>query len=516
MEDPKGSIAHAYMQDIPYELFLQIFSHLTDDRDIFNLILTTRQLYIMFINDDHIYRLLSSRVVPDISIITTHFRHTIPPSSHYKRIYTSLLYTYGPLLGLWASDIPFRGNVMEFRIVDVRKYGWEGIIGEVWRFPRTNVAENALIGFEDRNIPKMPEYWETVRFELEEGEVKEDGEVNRTPCNPATVKWNGWKDRSDSDTQPREDRIPTLRYYNRIQYGVWVSNVFPDAGELLTVHPDFPSIHASTSVWYDSTRPPLHLIPQSPGSIPSLDKDQYNFRYRRPHFIVSGSTPDATLKPPCISIYRPRGPPWRDNIEDELHNFPIVGIDDLRDQKDCPHYFPLRFPWHLPPQDSSSKKSFVSSLEGIWLTACGLYGTEVHFLSYDPDEDQVNAWKITGDINVSRGALAWTMDTSLQLAPNADDLNVFGRLGQISPNTMIYKGEGITGGRCFLPRERGKKVITIAVIGQHEMRIRWGHAQHSTKTVHYRPRDHESEIREGGKASATTPWPEVLPPNFDE
>ena len=142
------------MKKVPFELLLQIFTYLSAD-DILHLLCTCSS-YHALIKDESIWRELCSRYgVHDLSSSGFH-NHT-----SFFTVYTELLHAYGPLLGLWASDAMFQGNILQFRIVEESKeVGWEGIVGEVWKFSCRGWTDASI------NIPTSPAYVDCMRIEL--------------------------------------------------------------------------------------------------------------------------------------------------------------------------------------------------------------------------------------------------------------------------------------------------------------------------------------------------------------
>jgi hypothetical protein len=119
---------------LPFELHLRIFDVL-DVSDILAVLSTCHELA-AFARNERIFAALCARYdVRDIS------RFAAPHDSYYA-VYTRLVHAYGPLCGLWASDAPFTGSIIQIRYTpggDVLKKGRPeilppGIIGEKWTF----------------------------------------------------------------------------------------------------------------------------------------------------------------------------------------------------------------------------------------------------------------------------------------------------------------------------------------------------------------------------------------------
>ena len=93
--------------------------------------------------------------------------------------------------------------------------------------------------------------------------------------------------------------------------------------------------------------------------------------------------------------------------EEEVSNTARLGV----------HWYPLRFP-SLPTDSSSSDTDSANelwdprTLSGLWLGAYSMHGTEVLYLTYNEEAEEVQAWKITGDLNVPRGVMSWRFKCS--------------------------------------------------------------------------------------------------------
>ncbi|KAH9928076.1 uncharacterized protein B0H18DRAFT_1084567 [Fomitopsis serialis] len=119
-----GDSSPAVIHQLPYDILLHI-SSLLPATDIAHLLSTCQALRPLSY-DEYIWKKLSNRVgVHDL----TGFG-----GRSFRDVYIGLLHTYSPLLGLWAGDHPFTGQILEFRL-DLGGQGRSpGIVGEVWIF----------------------------------------------------------------------------------------------------------------------------------------------------------------------------------------------------------------------------------------------------------------------------------------------------------------------------------------------------------------------------------------------
>ncbi|TBU46866.1 hypothetical protein BD309DRAFT_988482 [Dichomitus squalens] len=68
-----------------------------------------------------------------------------------------------------------------------------------------------------------------------------------------------------------------------------------------------------------------------------------------------------------------------------------------------PRYYPLRTVMQ-EGEDPASQNWRPENLVGLWLGDYGPHGTECLFLEHNVADSMIRAWKITGDVNVPRGA----------------------------------------------------------------------------------------------------------------
>lgn len=390
---------HTPLLDLPYEIFLLIFAHMDAD-GIMNLLSTCHSLYSHF-KDEPIWRELCTRYgVVDLS----HFPH-----QSFFAVYASLLYTFGPLLGLWASDHPFSGNVIEFRMVEEPNLG-PVILGEVWRF------QSHVVNASD---PKLPEYLEFVRIRPTWNESGLPGLAELY-----------WYVREEKPTE-----VPSLALLASTQYSTFLRYRDYITGDInLAPHPDFPS---SSALWYDRTRP-LPRLEQVPCG---------DFRNEE----IPEDTDDALLmfpggemKPPALAFL-----PTTAKDVSYLHH-PLLTIPDLRishheqGEPVAPtpsRYYPLRFPVphkHLyrDPGDGDWSRE---CLDGLWIGANGAHDSEV-LLVDSSDRKETKAWKVTGTMHIPRGETCWKFnpDDTVALSSISSELE----FGDVPSTSRVFTGSG--------------------------------------------------------------------------
>ncbi|TCD65922.1 F-box protein 31 [Steccherinum ochraceum] len=434
---------------LPFELLLQIFSHLNGN-DVVNFLSTSRS-YRSLIMDEKIWRELCVRHgVHDLSS----FQHHDPNRSFYT-VYTELLHTYGPLIGLWASDDPFHGAILEFRIMtESQEVGWEGIVGELWQFqmPASEFADNRL--------PKLPDYYECLRIEL------------RPPTSSKLAATSLWP---SAGTTPPNSRTPT---FSRILH--FAGNALRCQSEKFlrlnaphrqgfrlqcrdrqgypTVpHTPFPPYHLTDRL-LDLQRLP-RLIEQEPamfdhtehlrGFAPLLTPEAETVLFLAPSQHRDLAPQSISLIPPtssdqCLLYCRLMCPDKNAIVTDLRTFFPEIGPF----QFDL-HFFPLRHLRSLPsllvsevphPRD-------LHDMEDLWLGAYDTLGTEVLFITMDDACEQLEAWKVTGNIFMPRGTMTFTLDASR--IPTRDiDRTLLAEM-KISPaeeDVIMLSGTGYIGG----------------------------------------------------------------------
>jgi len=491
---------------LPYELRFQIITFL-QPLDILNLLCTSKTLY-AHIRDEPIWRYLSLK--HGVKNLTDF------PGRSFFVVYTRLLHTFGGLIGLWASDYPFRGNVLEFRVVSAKE-GWQGIVGEVWRFPRPGDDE------EDMDAIRLPHYYQCLRISLEDYDSSEssDLQVSKSPGSECYTKLTrlDWGELPDRFTMvsvglrtPFYDTHLKLLSPTRQSMFLHFSplgHLLNETTPTLSEHPDFPQNLSSEttpnlySAWYDQSRSPPRIR-----ETPSSSKDNTSLTqspiYRRTMFLFVATS--QAEKPAAITL-----PYTRFHLPNSLSlHAPPMWIPDLR-HVDSPQdfhtgeiiptrYYPLRFPQHflhegvnIDFEEEVVSNWEVKQLEGIWLGAYSIHGTEVLYLHLEEEENQLIASKITGDENVPRGVASWWFDTSVQYTPT-EAITPSDRFGDIPRFSKVFKGSANVSGEGFSPGVREVTPAIVVVIGKDDIKIRWQRLHHTSCYKRYLGRDVEKEV----------------------
>ncbi|TCD65920.1 hypothetical protein EIP91_001988 [Steccherinum ochraceum] len=317
-----------------------------------------------------------------------------------------------------------------------------------------------------RDKPTYPTYWETVRIILQDNRSDGEGHEETSPSVTIVFPWDSpdYIDTSADDAVIRTQEKPSFHFLGETtqSYYVWYGAGLTESS--YSLHPEFPSSHSAP--WLDRTR----RNPRLPDG--TLHPKVYNNMATMPRIsnIISlcGAPSDTgTVKPAALSLSA--GP----YAPGDLHHPAIRGIADMRGSghaevlerpvfkmrdmdQPCGRYYPLRFPPlpPLPPTLPDDEDSPIlddnfheSLLSGIWLGSYGLFGTEVLFLQWAEAENTMNAWKITGDVQVPRGVISWHFKLGVPTILDDETRRV---LGEIPSSTRAYPGKGLSSGRGFM------------------------------------------------------------------
>ncbi|KAK7694093.1 hypothetical protein QCA50_003669 [Cerrena zonata] len=91
----------------------------------------------------------------------------------------------------------------------------------------------------------------------------------------------------------------------------------------------------------------------------------------------------------------------------------------------------------------------------------------------------VRALKITGDVKIPRGAIAWTLNVDLEGSLDQDERQLF---GEVQPGWKIFVGTAAVGDRFDLTERPLKGVITSL----DEIRLRIGSTSYISRCCRYR------------------------------
>ncbi|TCD65930.1 hypothetical protein EIP91_001998 [Steccherinum ochraceum] len=464
---------------IPFELVLQILSFLACD-DILSFFATCRSYRQLMSNESVWHELCGRFGVHDLAPFRLH-----DPNRTFKTVYTELLHAYGPLLGIWASNYPFVGNVIEFRVVaKEQNAGWEGIVGEVWHFPR-DVGDSM-------SAPSAPDYHEFLRIELLSSvDSGTNGRLTRF-----LWKWHN----TDEDGLPTtgtmlanpSDNPLILNGPNEHQFYVFDSRE-PDS---VSMHPEFPPLHLRADTpshprvkFRDMKSFTVHMA--TPQALPTgllyvapassfVSAEPETMPAIVPHSLHLNLPPDSAESALIQSLL---SPPY---LQDFLGALGMVGFGfgDGASPPSSSLYSGRYFPLKLPTPSRAAERSDhpdrgvpPRELTGLWLGFYETHGTEVLSLHYVEESGEIQAWKVTGDVHVPRGVVSWKFDTRLET--RASDLlpNVLAslRADDITGQTpmQFYSGVGTLSTAGYIPSVREEDPLVAAIVNRNEIRIKW-------------------------------------------
>ncbi|KAI0929923.1 hypothetical protein AcV5_006761 [Taiwanofungus camphoratus] len=429
--------------DLPYDVLFELFTYLCVI-DIAYLLSTCRALH-RYTLETSIWQRLSARYgLRNLS----HFG-----GLSFYTVYTQLLHPYGPVIGLWASDHPYRGNVIEFRLIPGDESEQGGIVGEVWRFPEARLG-NAT--------PHPPEYVRVLKIGFD---------------SPRPSAGRRWPDGPKTASVFCSPQLPSeLDEATADQWHAAALEVVPPSGQAYFLqgyrrtfaHPDFPMHRAS---WYDETRGLPRLRPSSPIVVDQRELVRIYPAVRLP-IIFTASTPN--VKPSAISVHC---------LSDTCAKYfqPLVPFDDLAPAP--PRYYPLRRDVQKGV-DPASEHWHLRTLAGLWLGSYAQHGTECLYVAWHEDDKELRAWKITGDINVPRGACTWIVRAHSDTAYPALLATWFG----MNPTTdRVFEGTGTISDRGFLTETHVDLVVGIT--GADEIKIWWDQVNDLRTYVRYTGRN---------------------------
>ncbi|KAH9832870.1 uncharacterized protein C8Q71DRAFT_713697 [Rhodofomes roseus] len=411
---------------LPYDVLLQI-SFLLPATDIIHLLSTCRTFHLLAC-DEYIWKTLSKRIgLDDI----TGFG-----GRSFRTVYTGLLHAYAPLLGLWAGDHPFTGQILGFRL-DLGGDGRSpGIVGEIWRFKPLDPEE-----FDDPGAIQQPLCVPALRIGFA---------VHASDDQPAVVQNTTQAMVScsvDSSTRPSHPAQLTI-------VSETTEGIFLHTRHGQHQHPAFPH-----PAWHDHARP----FPKI-SVTPSLSVTSSGFldMPSRPLVPICFKAATDVMSPRAISIT------YAGDCIDSLA--PFLGFKSSI--RDPPRYYPLH-----TREDcgtiSADVRSHAAHLTGLWLGTYGPHGTECLFLTYDDTTKSLRAIKVTGDENVPRGAVSWDVSTAEACQLSGQERDLWSRtMGGVVP-AHTYRGQGAISARGYMPHQRMQFDVILTVIGPDELRLLW-------------------------------------------
>ncbi|CCL98690.1 uncharacterized protein FIBRA_00693 [Fibroporia radiculosa] len=426
--------------DLPFDVFFELLNYVSATEITF-LLSTCRTLH-RYVHQVSIWQRLCARY----GLRTTHGRS-------FFTTYTQLLHPYGPLLGIWASDHPYYGNIVEFRLLPDDQNAPGGIVGEVWRFPTRQF---------DGKAPSFPEYSRVLNISFSsDSPLPGANEECATPVvtsvccgapNPARIT----KDNTDIPLHSASIEIvsPSPHAYFLQEY------------RRTYMHPEFP---AEAADWYDTERELPH-VPKS--TIAIQDQRQLVNIYPAVRLPLIFTSITARTKPAAISI--------RCHVAGcESLQMPLP-FDDMITAP--PRYYPLRRDTQegIDPDDAEWS---LQSLTGLWLGDYGRSGTECLHVTWRQDLDELRAYKLTGDAHVPRGVCTWTvMSQPAEMSSAA--------LQNSHAVARAFRGVGTISLRGF-PAATAVELV-VGIVGANEIRIWWDQVNDWRTYVRYTGRDHIS------------------------
>ncbi|KAI0766344.1 hypothetical protein BD413DRAFT_481183 [Trametes elegans] len=404
---------------LPDDVLLDIFT-LLPSRDLIHLLSSCRALHELT-GDEASWRFLSSQYgLRDIQYFG---------GRSWFTIYTRLLHTYGPMLGMWAGDHPYTGGVIEIGLHPGVADNPGGIVVDLLRFRSLQP--------EDLDVPETPELPAYIR--LAKIDFSTTPTLSGPPdficcCNKRAPRHRAWFELFSSSTRG---------FYLQTRQGQYQ-------------HPDLPS--AESHSWVEDSR-----YPRLP-CIELEDVDQTTQVPPRPRVPIVYTAPTAYRKPPTISLSCELGC--------IAHARPFLGFEDISPAP--PRFYPLRH--HASPYlNPTSADWSPGMLEGLWLGSHGPHGTECLYIDIERSSHsaELRAWKITGDENVPRGAISWRVGVKTPYQLSVGHRQLCERLLGDLDGHVFFDGTGTYSGRGFLPHHR-ETVSVVLAVGQTEMlRVVW-------------------------------------------
>ncbi|KAK7694092.1 hypothetical protein QCA50_003668 [Cerrena zonata] len=414
--------------DIPYELRMQIYES-TPAADIICLLQTSRETY-SDVADESMWKMLCARYgITSLELFQ--------PGATFRQVYTGLLHTYGPFIGLWANDDPYHGAVIQFR------YRRGGIVGEKWTFSSSFSFEWYGVAPSSSQLQPCPVAFvfielidPTQSLALTDHDIPESLHV----CDTMERVRIHWHVPAASDSPQSYTGPPPSICVLAPTYQAYCTPFFDGYSWEPEPHPEFPPSTNDSCYDKDRDRPPLReeSWPTFDNTLTCTSQDiEGNGQ------ILAGTT-SKLLKPWAISfVYSYPDKRIQDCFVDFHSRFACLGLDGRQYEDSpldpidyfrriCPRYYPLRYP--KPPVDPT--RSQLDVFNGLWIWKIE-YSTQVLFLDYVQESKTIRALRITGDDDDPRGTIAWTFDVQSETLLDEQDLRLF---GDISPEWKIYAG----------------------------------------------------------------------------
>ncbi|TCD66786.1 F-box protein 31 [Steccherinum ochraceum] len=505
-ERPSGGLS-----SLPLELLFHILTFLPA-QDIIDFLSTARSFHALASNESVWQELCSRYGLHDLAPFRIH-----DPNRSFFTVYTKLLHPYGPLLGLWASDNPFLGSVLEFRILtaeESKKGKWEGIICEVWRFwkPSESDDEGDDEDEDDEQELLLPDYYETLRIQL----LPPDPPGYEPPAlqpsydgrflipvrhNGTKVTWAIHNEFGENDPAIYRDSLDEpIRLNCAHEQEFYIRNTPPDSDVKPSLHPPFPPPFLELHPPNDELRfPRFDEIEEEPldhteflARFPWNDGADWRVFYAKPIDQEEPTTPQS------ISILPPFTVRLSERFWQVVQPFRRSGITDVRqdlnnqfsmwspDPEEIPfksHFFPIpSSPSSSSPSSSSNNLTVTEhdlewtpqDLDGVWLCMYPRDDVQVVYLKWEEASSEVQAWKLTGDLHVPRGAVGWQFSTTAELdvAEYKQMLREMVIEVGSSPTLKIYEGSGVVAELGFLDATRKTIPLWAVVTSRDSISLR--------------------------------------------
>lgn len=396
MEAPAIPSRPATIINLPYDVLLQIFRFMPS-HDIVHLISCCRDLRALC-GVESIWRSLASAYgLHDV----TYFG-----GRSWFIVYVRLLLLYGPMIGLWAGDHAYTGEIVDIRLHPGDTSHPGGIILGAWSFRPIQLEY-----VDGPEMPELPIYTPLIRIDFSTSASLHGGPRITCCASPGAIPHDAYIHLFSSSPE-------SLFLHTR------EGQRYP--------HPEFPIPEIEDLI--DPLRypplPPQHPIVVDPGSC-------FIQHRSRGHILFSGL--GKHLKPPALSLSCSFGCVNRPRVFHGFHE----------DRPSLARYYPLRHRV-LPGADPTSSTWHPASLVGLWLGSHGPHGTECLYVDWNNASSTIRGWKITGDTNVPRGAASWNVNASepyprSRLPEWAEDYE----LGDLT-KCRFFGGTGVVSARGFL------------------------------------------------------------------
>lgn len=373
---PPAQTAPIFM--LPSELILEIMVHLSFHVELFDFASCCKQ-FSVHLRENYLWQLLCKDFgIDDLS--------RFPKGLTYRKLYTELLHVYVPTLGIWASDAPYRGNLIEFFYFFGDEENDPGVYGDVWDFDPPDILQDE----QGRIVrgPHQPIKIRNMRIVF----------AHNHPEEPSVVIDCMHQPYDEAESGPHTIALQVIAPHTQ--------SIMLRAHRRSFQHPSFPG---PVSPWHDNEH---RRVPRLPAIVsrPVIDSSPTVFIYPAAKLPVLYTAPasDRSLTPPGL-IVRSNEPICR-----SWHT-PRVPIENILPFP--PTYFPLRHVYHNFDHEWAEDEIIdLSDLQGLWI--CSNIQDESQVLWFDrcdspvepgnPDASQpvegLAAWRVTGDMFVPRGS----------------------------------------------------------------------------------------------------------------